>query len=89
MENLGSTDVSVRMKGKQVSTKFYLSDDVSYDLVEKNLPILQKHLEDKGYNCTITMSGEREPAASMEHMLLGQGQERKGIMHRYSFDVRA
>jgi hypothetical protein len=89
MDNLGSTDVSVRMKGKKVSTKFYLTDDVSYDLVEKNLPILQKHLEDKGYNCTITMSGEREPAASMEHMLFGQNQERQGIMHRYSFDVRA
>ncbi len=33
MENLGSTDVSVRMMNRQVKTNFYLSDDASYDLV--------------------------------------------------------
>ena len=37
MEQLGSTDVSVRMQNRSVRTNFYLEDDDSYDLVEKHL----------------------------------------------------
>ena len=43
MEHLGSTDVSVRLMERKVNTRFYLSDDASYGLLEKHLPILEKH----------------------------------------------
>ena len=33
MEHLGPTDVSVRMRGKEVSTNFYLENDEAYDLL--------------------------------------------------------
>jgi flagellar hook-length control protein FliK len=88
MEHLGSTDVSVRMKDKQVKTNFYLPDDSSYKLVEQHLPILEKHLNQKGYTCSITMSKDKDTAASMEH-LIQQDRPVGGTLHRYSFDVRA
>ena len=60
LENLGSTDVSIRMKDKNVKTNFYIADDASYDLIEKHLPVLEKRLAQKGYRCSITMSKEEK-----------------------------
>lgn len=35
LDHLGSTDVSVRMRGREVSTRFYLDNDTAYALLEK------------------------------------------------------
>ncbi len=88
LDHLGSTDVSVRMQKKQVTTNFYFSDLSSFGLVEKHLPILEKHLKNKGYNCKITISKEKKEADPMESFLKG-GRTQNGSLHRYSFDVRA
>lgn len=88
MGNLGSTDVSVRMQNRQVRTNFYLEDDASYDLVEKHLPILEKRLKSKGYNCTITITNEKKNINFKENFLR-KGSTPVGSLHRYSFDVRA
>ena len=34
LDHLGSTDVSVRMRGREVSTCFYLDNDTAYALLE-------------------------------------------------------
>ncbi|MBO6215590.1 MAG: hypothetical protein J6N76_08715, partial [Lachnospiraceae bacterium] len=34
LEHLGSTDISVRMKDRNVSTKFYMEDDISFNLIQ-------------------------------------------------------
>lgn len=88
MDHLGATDVSVRMRDKQVKTNFYFEDDTSYDLVEKHLPILEKHLKNKGYNCTITITNEKRNVNFRENFVK-RGQVSAGSVHRYSFDVRA
>lgn len=88
MENLGETDVSVRMKDKQVKTNFYFEEDTSYDLVEKHLPILEKRLRSKGYNCTITITNEKRDVNFKENFVK-KGKVSAGSVHRYSFDVRA
>lgn len=88
MEHLGATDVSVRMREKQVKTNFYFEDDTSYNLVEKHLPILEKHLKKKGYNCTITITNEKRNVNFRENFVK-RGQVSAGSVHRYSFDVRA
>lgn len=88
MEHLGATDVSVRMRDKQVKTNFYFEDDTSYDLVEKHLPILEKHLKNKGYHCTITITNEKRNVNFRENFVK-RGQVSAGSVHRYSFDVRA
>ena len=88
LENLGSTDVSIRMKDKNVKTNFYIADDASYDLIEKHLPGLEKRLAQKGYRCSITMSKEEKKVEFVEDFLQ-RDMPQAGTLHRYSFDVRA
>lgn len=89
MDNLGSTDVSVRMIRKQVKTNFYFDNDASYDIVEKHLPILEKRLKNKGYNCTITITNEKKEINFKENFVKKGRVMSGGSLHRYSFDVRA
>lgn len=88
LENLGSTDVPIRMKDKNVKTNFYIADDASYDLIEKHLPVLEKRLAQKGYRCSITMSKEEKKVEFVEDFLQ-RDMPQAGTLHRYSFDVRA
>ena len=88
MEQLGSTDVSVRMQNHSVRTNFYLEDDASYDLVEKHLEVLNKRLKSKGYQSSITVTHEKKDISFKEN-IVKKGKATVGSLHRYSFDVRA
>lgn len=88
LESLGETDVSVRMKDRQVKTNFYFEDDASYDLVEKHLPILEKRLKNKGYNCIISITNEKK-AVNFKENFVKKGKAPAVSLHRYSFDVKA
>ena len=88
MEQLGSTDVSVRMLNRSVRTNFYLEDDASYDLVEKHLEVLNKRLKSKGYQSSITVTHEKKDISFKEN-IVKKGKATVGSLHRYSFDVRA
>ena len=58
LDHLGATDVSVKMKNKQVSTNFYLDDDPSYQLISLNVDRLEKRLQEKGYQCNVSVINE-------------------------------
>ena len=88
MEQLGSTDVSVRLQNRSVRTNFYLEDDASYDLVEKHLEVLNKRLKSKGYQSSITVTHEKKDISFKEN-IVKKGKATVGSLHRYSFDVRA
>lgn len=88
METLGSTDVSVRMKDRKVKTNFYFDNDTSYKLVEMHLPILEKRLKNKGYDCTLTITNEKR-GINFKDNFVRKGNVSAGSVHRYSFDVRA
>ena len=88
MERLGPTDVSVRMRGKEVSTNFYLENDEAYDLLEQHLPVLEEKLKSKGYNCKISVTNEAKHVNFVEDFLK-KDQPSAGQLHRYSFDMRA
>lgn len=88
MEQLGSTDVSVRMQNRSVRTNFYLEDDASYDLVGKHLEVLNKRLKSKGYQSSITVTHEKKDISFKEN-IVKKGKATVGSLHRYSFDVRA
>lgn len=88
MEQLGSTDVSVRMQNRSVRTNFYLEDDASYDLVEKHLEVLNKRLKSKGYQSSVTVTHEKKDISFKEN-IVKKGKATVGSLHRYSFDVRA
>ena len=87
LEHLGATDVSVKMLRKNVKTNFYFSDDASYELVQKYLPVLEAKLNQKGYNCTFTVSNEDKKVDFVQDFLK-KDLPSAGVLHRYSFDVR-
>jgi len=88
LEHLGSTDVSVRMHRKEVSTKFYMDNDAAYDLVEQHMEVLETRLRAKGYSCTIEVENEGRKVNFVEDFLKKDAPS-AGTLHRYSFDVRA
>lgn len=89
LDHLGSTDVSIKLRQKNVSTNFYLADDVSYDLILGNMDMLVQRLEAKGYQAKIQVTNQEEKVNFVEDMLNQGSVSAGGMVHRYSFDVRA
>lgn len=89
LEHLGSTDVSVKMRQKKVATDFYMNDDLSYRLVLEHLDELQERLEEKGFQVKFHVSRQEEKANFVEQLLQQSASPARGMVHRYSFDVRA
>lgn len=88
LEHLGATDVSVKMLGKKVDTKFYLSDETAYQLILEHAGLLEEQLEKKGYHCKVNVENEEKKADFVSDFLM-QGRPVGGALHRYSFDMRA
>lgn len=88
LDHLGATDVSVRMSGREVTTKFYLDNDAAYALLLKNYPVLEAKLQKKGYHCSIFVVNE-EKHVNFVNDFLKMDQPSAGHLHRYSFDMRA
>lgn len=88
LDHLGATDVSVKMKNKQVSTNFYLDDDASYELISLNIDRLEKRLQEKGYQCNVSVINEAKHVNFVENFLK-KDRPSAGQLHRYSFDMRA
>ncbi|MCM1282666.1 MAG: flagellar hook-length control protein FliK [Muribaculaceae bacterium] len=88
MDNLGPTDISVKLLNREVSTNFYLENDAAYDLVAEHLPILEAKLKEKGYNCKVSVIHEGKHVNFVEDFLK-KDQPSAGQVHRYSFDMRA
>lgn len=88
MDNLGPTDISVKLLRREVSTNFYLENDAAYDLIEQHLPILEERLKAKGYNCKVSVINESRHVNFVEDFLK-KDQPSAGQLHRYSFDMRA
>lgn len=90
MEHLGSTDVLVKLKGKSIDTSFTISDEKSMALVEKYLPVLDEKLSAMGYQCSLYVKEGGQKLDFVQDFLKkdlpGHGD---GMVHRYSFDVRA
>lgn len=89
LDHLGSTDVSIKMMQKNVATNFYLADDMSYQLILDNMEILEERLAKKGYNVKIQVMNQEENVNFVEDILKQQTPSAGGMVHRYSFDVRA
>ena len=88
MDHLGSTDISVKMKGTAVKTNFYMADDASYELILAHAEELAERLENKGYQCQIEVKSEEKDMDFVEDFLKHDMQS-AGKVYRYSFDVRA
>lgn len=90
LEHLGSTDVSVRLKNKEVSTSFYFDNDDSFRLVSAHIDELQEKLRAKGYNSEISVNrGNEDSKVNFITQVVDKELPKTGNLQRYSFDVRA
>ena len=88
LEYLGGTDVSIKMLHRKVTANFYLDSDESYAMVKQFLPVLEKRLQDKGYNCELTVNSDSKQMNFVAGFLK-KDLPPTGQVHRYSFDMRA
>jgi translation initiation factor IF-1 len=88
MDHLGSTDVSVKMHGRNVRTNFYFDNDETFALVQAHVPDLEERLKAKGYNCEVKVVNESQKVNFVDDFLK-KDQPSKGLVHRYSFDMKA
>lgn len=93
MEYLGSTDVFISLKEAKVGCKWNLASEASMRLIEANLDVLTERLSKKGFTITSEVTCN-EPKTSFLHDFLGEAlpeesQNADGLVHRYSFDMRA
>ena len=88
MDNLGSTDVSVKMLRKKVDTKFYMDTDEAFELVKAHMPELEERLRKKGFDAKIYVENEGKKVNFLDDFLKKDAPQ-TGQVHRYSFDVRA
>ena len=93
MEYLGSTDVFISLKEANVGCKWTLASEDSMKLIEDNLDLLTERLAIKGFNVTSEVNCG-EPKASNGFELFGMSSaetndKSDGLVHRYSFDMRA
>ncbi len=89
LDHLGSTDVSVRLCQKNVKADFYLADDMSYQLILEHMDQLEERLAKKGFHAKIEVKNQQEDVNFVEDMLKQGMPSAGGMVHRYSFDVRA
>ncbi len=89
MEHLGVTDVFVRLAGKKLSTNFKLEDEKALALVIDHVPMLTERLTKKGYEVDVQVkeSGKDVENKDFADKLLGE-ESAKGLVSRYSFDVK-
>ena len=88
LDNLGSTDVSVKMLRKKVDTKFYMETDEAFELVKAHMPELEERLRQKGFDAKIYVENEGKKVNFLDDFLKKDAPS-TGQVHRYSFDVRA
>ncbi len=89
MEHLGTTDVFVRLRGKNLSTNFMLADAEALDLVISHVDILTRRLSDKGFDVDVQVKEKDENTTTKDFVeeLLGQEAPKEAVS-RYSFDVK-
>ena len=87
MEHLGSMDVHVSLNNQKVSTKFYLQDESSLDLIAQNIHILNERLEGRGYSMKAEFISREGTTNVMDEILAKD--KNISVLAGYSFDARA
>ncbi|WP_029067343.1 flagellar hook-length control protein FliK [Lachnobacterium bovis] len=88
LDNLGTTDVAIKLHDKNLKTNFFVEDDVSYDLILSNLPMLLSRLKKLGYTCSLDVINERKKMNFVDDFLK-KDLPTAGPVKRFSFDMRA
>lgn len=87
MEQLGPIDVHIGMYYRQITTKFYLNDKDTIELIQSQMSTLEDKLLEHGYSFKSEVLTRQEKIDFVNECLTNA---RKGPeMKRYSFDIRA
>ncbi len=93
MEYLGPTDVFISLREMKVGCKWNLADESSLKIIEDNIDILTERLNAKGFTVSTQMVCGEPKADFVEDFLgappLDTSSASEGLVHRYSFDMRA
>lgn len=88
MDNLGATDIDIRLENQRLSTSFSLADDLSAKIIEEHLTELKERLTLAGYNVSINVKTEDSFKENPFEKVLELDRPKMSIK-RFSFDVRA
>lgn len=90
MEHLGPVDVYVTLEQSKVNTKFYVRDDEMLDFLEAHMHILTERLQERGYDCSFSMTTRAEEKGKTPTSGIGPilEQEKGMLITQYAFDVR-
>lgn len=91
MEQLGTMDIHVKMKDRDVSTRFYLQNEEMIDFISQHIHILSERLQQKGYSMQAqmqVMQEDRKAAVNVMENIMAQ-EKKSTLLAQYSFDVRA
>ncbi len=89
MDNLGATDVDIKLENERLSTNFSLADDLSAKIVEEHLSELKERLTLAGYNVSINVKTEKTTEEENPFEKVLEIDRPKMSIKRFSFDVRA
>ena len=89
MDNLGATDVDIKLENERLSTNFSLADDLSAKIVEEHLSELKERLTLAGYNVSINVKAEKTTKEKNPFEKVLEMDRPKMSIKRFSFDVRA
>ena len=87
LNQLGETDISVKMLRKDVRVEFFLSSPSACKLMQSHSDDLREMLEQIGYRCTVQLQEKKKNVDLAENFLRTQGTRKTGRLHRYSFDA--
>lgn len=87
MDHLGPLDIHLTLNNKHISSKFYISDSESKQLIENNVIQLQTALLAKGYSLSYEAL-ERQRDIDLVDDFIAQDSPSTSLK-RYTFDIRA
>lgn len=88
MDNLGTMDVDIQLKDRNVTTKFTMSDEKAGKFLSNNFHVLEEALLQKGYICSNTVTNSEQKVDLVKDFLQPERTSSQGLS-RYSFDLRA
>ncbi len=86
MDNLGPTDVYVKLRNEHVTTNFTVKDEATLILIEHHLDMLDRRLNEKGFSFESSVKTGKETKSPMEQMLFDT--QRHLVLAETSFDAR-
>lgn len=87
MEHLGSTDIFIEMKQKNITCNFYFDREDSVSFLLPYIPELEYSIEKIGYSIKATVEKKEQDTNPVEEFIKEE-RDKDGI-ERYNFDMRA